>query len=81
MSKFNTIVFDLGGVLIDWNPDYVYKTIFEKEEEMKWFYENVCTPDWNESQDAGRSLVEATEELVRRFPEHEQNIRAFLVTE
>ena len=44
MSKFNTIVFDLGGVLIDWNPDYVYKTIFEKEEEMKWFYENVCTP-------------------------------------
>lgn len=77
MSKFNTIVFDLGGVLIDWNPDYVYKTIFEKDEEMKWFYENICTPDWNENQDAGRSLLEATEELVTKFPEHEQNIRAY----
>ena len=77
MSKFNTIVFDLGGVLIDWNPDYVYKTIFAKEEEMKWFYENICTPDWNENQDAGRSLLEATEELVKKFPAQEQNIRAY----
>ena len=77
MSKFNTIVFDLGGVLVDWNPDYVYKTIFEKEDEMKWFYENVCTSDWNENQDAGRSLMEATEELVKKFPAHEANIRAY----
>ena len=77
MSKFNTIVFDLGGVLVDWNPDYVYKTIFEKDEEMKWFYENICTPDWNEAQDAGRSLFDATEELVKKFPTHEKNIRAY----
>lgn len=77
MSQFNTIVFDLGGVLIDWNPDYVFKTIFENDEEMKWFYENVCTPDWNENQDAGRSLHEATEELITKFPDHEKNIRAY----
>lgn len=77
MAKRNTIVFDLGGVLIDWNPDYVFKTLFEQESERSWFYENVCTPDWNEEQDAGRSLQEATEELVTRFPEHEANIRAF----
>src|SRR5688500_9304978 len=77
MRSFNTIVFDLGGVLIDWNPDYVYRTIFEKEEEMKWFYENICTSDWNEEQDAGRSLQEATEELITRFPDHEANIRAY----
>jgi len=77
MKKRSTVIFDLGGVLIDWNPDYVFKTIFSKPEEMKWFYDNVCTPDWNEEQDAGRSLKEATEELVTRFPDHEPNIRAF----
>jgi 2-haloacid dehalogenase len=77
MSSINTIIFDLGGVLIDWNPDYVYKTIFEKEEERKWFYQNICTSDWNEEQDAGRSLHEGTELLVKQFPEHEANIRAY----
>lgn len=72
-----TVIFDLGGVLIDWNPDYVFRTIFSNEAEMKWFYANICTPDWNEEQDAGRDLHEATEELVRKFPEHEHNIRAY----
>lgn len=75
--KIDTIVFDLGGVLIDWNPDYVYRTIFSDPEKMRWFYENVCTPDWNEEQDAGRSLKDATEELVTKFPDHEDNIRAY----
>ena len=72
-----TVIFDLGGVLVDWNPDYVFKTIFDSEEEMKWFYENICTPDWNEEQDAGRDLDEATELLVKQFPDHEHNIRAY----
>lgn len=77
MPKLNTVIFDLGGVLIDWNPDYVYKTIFSNPEELKWFYENICTADWNEEQDAGRSLQAATEELITQFPEHEANIRVF----
>jgi len=77
MTKLNTVIFDLGGVLIDWNPDYVYKTIFSNPEELKWFYENICTADWNEEQDAGRSLQAATEELITQFPEHEANIRVF----
>ena len=77
MNQYETVVFDLGGVLVDWNPDYVYRTIFEHEDEMKWFYDNICTPDWNEQQDAGRTLQEATEELVTKFPEHESNIRAY----
>lgn len=77
MSKFNTIIFDLGGVLIDWNPDNVYRTIFPNEEDMRWFYQNICTSDWNEEQDAGRPLSEATELLVNKFPEHEDNIRAY----
>jgi 2-haloacid dehalogenase len=73
----NTIIFDLGAVLIDWNPHYMYRTIFTDEEEMKDFLATVCTSDWNEEQDAGRSLQEGTEILVKQFPEHEANIRAF----
>ena len=77
MQEINTVVFDLGGVLVDWNPDYVYRTIFEDEEKKRWFFENVCTLDWNEEQDAGRPIKEGTEELVTLFPEHEDNIRAY----
>jgi 2-haloacid dehalogenase len=73
----NTIIFDLGAVLIDWNPHYMYRTLFADEQEMKDFLANVCTSDWNEEQDAGRSLHEGTELLVAQFPEHEANIRAF----
>ncbi|MBL4676402.1 MAG: HAD family phosphatase [Mucilaginibacter sp.] len=73
----NTIIFDLGAVLIDWNPHYLYRTLFDKEEDMLHFLANIATPDWNEEQDAGRSLQEGTELLVKRFPGHEANIRAF----
>jgi 2-haloacid dehalogenase len=77
MSKPSTVVFDLGGVLIDWNPDYVYKDYFPREAERHWFYQHICTPDWNEEQDAGRSLKEGTELLVQKFPEHEKLIRTY----
>ena len=73
----NTIIFDLGAVLIDWNPHYMYRTLFDNEEEMKNFLATVATPDWNEEQDAGRSLYEGTELLVKQYPQHEENIRAF----
>lgn len=77
MTSINTIVFDLGGVLIDWNPEYLYNRIFPNEEERRWFLSTICTLDWNEAQDAGRSLKEGTEYLVKKFPEHEASIRAY----
>ena len=77
MKKIESVIFDLGGVLIDWNPDYVYRTIFNDETKMREFYNEVCTSEWNEEQDAGRGLKEATEELIARFPGDEKNIRAF----
>ncbi len=73
----DTIIFDLGGVLIDWNPRYLYRKIFKTEEEIDWFLQNICTMDWNEQQDAGRSFEEATQELLDKFPEHEVPIRAW----
>ncbi|MBS1488037.1 MAG: HAD family phosphatase [Bacteroidetes bacterium] len=75
--KIDTIIFDLGGVLIDWNPRHLYRKIFNTEEEIEWFLQNICTSDWNEQQDAGRPFEEATEELVEKFPEHEAAIRAW----
>ena len=76
-TKITTIIFDLGGVLIDWNPRYVYRTIFDSEKKIDWFFENICTHEWNEYQDAGRSLKEATDELLAKHPEHENEIRAY----
>lgn len=76
-TSITTIIFDLGGVLIDWNPRYVYRSIFDTEEKIDWFFENICTNEWNEKQDAGRSLKEATEELVSKYPEHEKEVRAY----
>jgi len=76
-QSIDTIIFDLGGVLIDWNPRHLYRKIFKTEEEMEWFLGNVCTSDWNEKQDAGRSFEEATNELLGKFPEYETPIRAW----
>lgn len=76
-QEIDTIIFDLGGVLIDWNPRYLYRKIFKTEEEVTWFLENICTGEWNDKQDAGRSFQEATDELVAKFPDHEDAIRAW----
>ncbi|HVV53692.1 MAG TPA: HAD family phosphatase [Mucilaginibacter sp.] len=76
-DTISTIIFDLGAVLIDWNPRYMYRTIFDDEAELERFLAGVTTSDWNEEQDAGRPLHEGTEILVKQFPEHEENIRAF----
>jgi len=76
-NSTDTIIFDLGAVLIDWNPRHLYRKIFKTEEEITWFLDNICTHEWNEKQDAGRSFEEATEELLLKFPEHEAPIRAW----
>ncbi|MDQ3395649.1 MAG: HAD family phosphatase [Bacteroidota bacterium] len=77
MQNIETIVFDLGGVLIDWNPSYLYKQLIVDENEREYFLKNICTPDWNEEQDAGRPLQEATNILVGQFPEQRHLIEAF----
>ncbi len=74
----NTIIFDLGGVLIDWNPDYVFtENYFDSQEQRTFFFQNVCTPDWNENQDAGYPIAKATEEKLIEFPEWENPIKDF----
>ena len=78
MKHIDSIIFDLGGVLIDWNPEYVYFDVFKGDrQKMQWFFNNICTSDWNENQDAGYPMAKATEERVALFPEHEEHIRMF----
>ena len=74
---YTTIIFDLGGVLIDWNPEYLYRKMFAEKTDIDRFLREVCTSEWNEEQDAGRTLAEATEVLVKQFPQHEEYIRAY----
>ncbi|MFM8806812.1 MAG: HAD family hydrolase [Sphingomonadales bacterium] len=66
----DTIIWDLGGVLIDWSPLYVYDDdYFSDPSDRDYFFEHICTGDWNERQDAGYSLQQATEEKLREFPD------------
>ena len=74
----SVVIFDLGGVLIDWNPRYLYRKLFNGDEAaMEHFLATVCTPAWNERQDAGRSFAEATAELAPRHPDKVGLIEAF----
>lgn len=78
MKNINTIIFDLGGVLIDWNPEYVYlKEFNDDRKKMQWFFDNICTVAWNENQDAGYPMQQATEDRVALFPEYETLIRMY----
>jgi len=69
MGQLKNIVFDFGGVLIDWSPVYLYRQVFETEEEMNYFLEHVCRYDWNLLQDAGRPLDEG----IRLLQENTRN--------
>jgi 2-haloacid dehalogenase len=71
------VVFDFGGVLIDWNPEYVYRQLIPDEAKRRRFLTEVCSMDWVLLQDGGRAIAEGTDNLVARFPEHETLIRAF----
>ena len=75
--QIKNIIFDFGGVLIDWNPRFMYRQYFENADEMEWFLDNVCTHNWNVQQDAGRSLLDGPEWLVKKNPEYEFLIRKF----
>jgi 2-haloacid dehalogenase len=75
--RITTVTFDLGGVLIDWDPRYLARTLFDDEAEMEAFLAEVTTPAWNAEQDAGRTWVEAVESLAAEHPERRPLIEAY----
>jgi len=71
------IVFDLGGVLIDWNPIYVFREVFTDKQELDYFISEICNSDWNIRQDAGRSWKDAIEMLQYKHPKYKNEIALF----
>lgn len=76
--EIKNIVFDFGGVLLDWNPRYFYKNVFSDKSEMEFFLREVCNPQWNLKMDAGYSFAEATKELLDQHPEYKTEIDLYL---
>ncbi|MBX9452270.1 MAG: HAD family hydrolase [Neoaquamicrobium sediminum] len=77
MTQIDHIVFDIGKVLIHYDPDLPFSRLIPDEAERRWFFDNVCTSDWNIEQDRGRTWQEAEALLIAEHPTHEENIRNF----
>ena len=71
------IVFDLGMVLIEWDPRHLYRKVFADPAKMEWFLDNVCHGAWNLEQDKGRSFDEGVKEATSRFPEYAHEISLY----
>lgn len=72
-----TIIFDLGGVLLDWDPRYLYREVFPEETEMEYFLSEICSPSWNAKMDAALSFEEGISELLPVYPEYAEQIRLY----
>jgi 2-haloacid dehalogenase len=75
--NIKNIVFDFGGVLVDWNPRHLYRNYFKDEKEMEYFLANICTNEWNAEHDRGRSFDEGVRILTEKFPQYAELIRLY----
>jgi 2-haloacid dehalogenase len=76
-AAVDAVVFDLGGVLIDWNPRHLYRQLFDDEAAMEDFLATICTLEWHVAHDLGESTADSCAELARRHPEHAAMINAW----
>ena len=77
MVAVRHVVFDVGRVLLHWDPEVPYRRLIPDDAQRRWFLESVCSPAWNTEQDRGRPWEEGEALLVTRHPAHEEHIRAF----
>lgn len=77
MTAIRHIVFDIGNVLLYWDPELIYLERIADAQERRWFLEEVCSPQWNIERDLGKSFAEGEAELIGRHPDHADNIRAY----
>ena len=78
MQTIDTIVFDLGGVLIDWNLRHLYKEVFDDSKEMEQFLKEVCDGQWNAQMDAGKPFQTGVDELSTRYPQYQKEIQLYV---
>ena len=76
-NSIKNVIFDFGGVVMDWNPHYFFKDYFNDDDKMEFFLKNIATDEWNAEQDRGRTLAEGTEIQVAKFPQWEKELRAY----
>jgi 2-haloacid dehalogenase len=76
-EAIEAVVFDVGGVLLDWDPRHLYRKLFDDEDQMNRFLEEVCTPEWHAAHDRGVPFSQSGEALAARHPEHAELIWAW----
>jgi 2-haloacid dehalogenase len=76
-SKISAVVFDIGGVLLDWNPLHVYTELIADEAEREYFLGSICTPSWHRAHDLGADTQESCRELARLHPDYADLIMAW----
>lgn len=77
MTKINTVVFDVGKVLFEWDLRYLYAKLIANEAELEYFVTHVVTPEWHYQHDAGRTLEDMVAERTAQFPKYADLIRAY----
>lgn len=77
MKQIKNIVFDFGGVLVDWNPRYLYRDYFKNDGEMEYFLGNICTLEWNSQFDKGASFVDGVQAKAAQHPEYKEAIELY----
>jgi 2-haloacid dehalogenase len=75
--KVTAVVFDVGGVLLDWNPRHLYRKLIPDPAEMEWFLSTVCTPEWHDAHDRGTNMQASCAALARQWPAHAALIMAW----
>ena len=77
MIQIKSVVFDLGNVLIDWDPRYLYRKLFQTDDKVEWFLENICDFDWNLKHDSGQLFSKGILEKSKEFPDYCELINAW----
>lgn len=73
----SNIIFDFGGVLLDWNPRYLFRDYFKDDAKMEKFLSEICNSEWNAQMDAGKPFAEGVKELSEKYPEWAEAIELY----
>jgi 2-haloacid dehalogenase len=76
-AEVSGVAFDLGGVLLDWNPRHLYRQLFDDPAEMEFFLGTICTPQWHRAHDLGADVTQSCRELAQLHPRYASQIMAW----